>query len=203
MTPMANFSQSQRGMTVVFAVLLVSVVFAATFLLFNITLRQMLLSLVVRDSRFAFYAADSARNCALYWNWDWTYYPLPPEPGGQLRPFGFFVYDEPNNVHIFNKAEINSLSCNGYDIDVTSSGPTGPTPAEGGPTLTNPYKSIFTIFFSGQGTVSPCANVKVEKYFDALGKPNTDIQTDGYNVSDNNCQPQSARAVQRTVKSSY
>ncbi len=186
-------------MTILFAVLLVTIVFAVTFLLFNITLRQLLLSLIARDSRYAFYAADSARNCALYWDWNRTNYPSPEG----LRPFGYFERDEENN-YIFHEAddETDTLSCDGKsDIHVTNSGNTS------NPTSDDPYISEFTIFFSAEGSQnsSPCANVKVKQYLESPTRWHANIVSRGYNVSGSLCPPSppSDRTVERGVTISY
>lgn len=81
---MKNFKKNQqRGVAILFAVLLVSTVLAISLTLLNITYRQLLLSSTVRESQLAFYAADSALNCARHWD---SY-------RGDTNPFGHFVTD--------------------------------------------------------------------------------------------------------------
>lgn len=55
-----------RGFTILFAVLIASVMLAVGIAIFNITIRELRLSSVVRDSEKAIYAADSGGECALY-----------------------------------------------------------------------------------------------------------------------------------------
>lgn len=55
-----------RGFTILFAVLISSVMLAVGIAIFNITIRELRLSSIVRDSEQAIYAADSGAECALY-----------------------------------------------------------------------------------------------------------------------------------------
>lgn len=57
---------TQRGFTILFAVLIASVMLAIGIAIFNITVRELRLSSVVRDSQKAIYAADSGAECGLY-----------------------------------------------------------------------------------------------------------------------------------------
>src|SRR3989344_5447846 len=56
------------GFTLFFAVLIASLLLAIGLAIFNITIKELVLSSSVRDSEFAFYAADSGVECALYWD---------------------------------------------------------------------------------------------------------------------------------------
>lgn len=59
--------QKQKGFTLLLAVLISGVLLAVGLAIFNITIRELILSSSGRDSQFAFYAADSGAECALYW----------------------------------------------------------------------------------------------------------------------------------------
>lgn len=56
-----------RGFTLLIAALVASVVLSIGIAIFNIVQKEVLLSALGRDSQFAFYTADSAADCALYW----------------------------------------------------------------------------------------------------------------------------------------
>ena len=56
-----------RGFTLLLAVLISGVLLSIGLAIFNITIKELLLSSSGRDSQFAFYAADSGTECALYW----------------------------------------------------------------------------------------------------------------------------------------
>jgi len=63
-----HFPRSNGGFTLLFAVLISGVLLAIGLAIFNITIKELLLSSSGRDSQFAFYAADSGAECALYWD---------------------------------------------------------------------------------------------------------------------------------------
>ncbi len=63
-----NFSQDKRGFTLLVAMIMTSVILAISLSLLNISYKQVLLSSTARQSQYAFYAADSALECALYWD---------------------------------------------------------------------------------------------------------------------------------------
>lgn len=59
---------ARRGFTLFIAVLISSLLLAVGLAIFNITLKELILSSTIRDSQFAFYAADGGTECALYWD---------------------------------------------------------------------------------------------------------------------------------------
>lgn len=63
---------NQKGFTVLYAVLVSSLVLAIGVSIFNIAFKQLVLSSQVRESQFAFYAADSGLECALYWDFQYA-----------------------------------------------------------------------------------------------------------------------------------
>jgi len=60
--------QQERGITLLLAVLLSSILIAIGLAIFNITIKELILSSIGRESQFAFYAADTGTECALYWD---------------------------------------------------------------------------------------------------------------------------------------
>lgn len=58
----------QRGFTLLLAALIASIVLSLGAAIFAIAQKELALSSVGRDSQFAFYAADTAAECALYWD---------------------------------------------------------------------------------------------------------------------------------------
>ncbi len=58
----------QRGFTLLLAALIASIVLALGASIFGIARKQVTLSSLGRDSQFAFYAADTGAECALYWD---------------------------------------------------------------------------------------------------------------------------------------
>src|SRR3989344_3375071 len=60
--------QSEKGFTILFAVLTASLLLAIGISIFNVTYKELLLSSSARDSQSAIYAADTGVECALYWD---------------------------------------------------------------------------------------------------------------------------------------
>lgn len=56
------------GFTLLLSVLIASLLLSIGLSIFNIALKELILSSSGRDSQFAFYAADSGTECALYWD---------------------------------------------------------------------------------------------------------------------------------------
>lgn len=65
---------ANSGFTLLLAALVSSIVLAVGAAIFGIAQKQVLLSAVGRDSQFAFYAADTAAECALYWDFRCNYF---------------------------------------------------------------------------------------------------------------------------------
>lgn len=63
-----NFNTSNRGFTLLLAALISSIVVALGVSIFRLAQKEIILSSIGRDSQFAFYAADSGSECALYWD---------------------------------------------------------------------------------------------------------------------------------------
>src|SRR3989338_1517240 len=59
---------SQKGFTLLLAALVSSIVLALGTSIFQLAQKELTLSSIGRDSQFAFYAADSGAECALYWD---------------------------------------------------------------------------------------------------------------------------------------
>ncbi len=67
-TPFSGPTRSSRGFAMLFAVLVSSVLLSIGLSIFNLTVKELALSSSGRESQFAFYAADSGTECALYWD---------------------------------------------------------------------------------------------------------------------------------------
>ena len=62
------FKQKNRGFTVLFAVVVSALILAIGISIANITLKQIRISSLGRESQIAFYAADSGSECVLYYD---------------------------------------------------------------------------------------------------------------------------------------
>ncbi|MFA6536172.1 MAG: hypothetical protein WC250_02590 [Candidatus Paceibacterota bacterium] len=58
----------RSGFTMLFAVLISGVLMAIGISIFNISIKEVRLSSTARDSNLAFYASDTGRECAIYWD---------------------------------------------------------------------------------------------------------------------------------------
>lgn len=63
-----NEAQGKRGFTLLLAALVSSIVLALGLSIFTIAQKELILSSLGRDSQYAFYAADTAAECGLYWD---------------------------------------------------------------------------------------------------------------------------------------
>jgi hypothetical protein len=170
---MMHFPPQQRGFTLLLAALVASIVLSLGSSIFLIAQKQVTLSSLGRDSQFAFYAADAAAECALYWDLRYSYFSTTTA-----------------NV---------TLSCDGKreGTDFTVSG------LEATPPYTVEFKLNFYVNADGVPNTSDdqgyCADVTVKK--DTVN-PFTVIHADGYSVPCEAIDA-SARALQRSVELHY
>lgn len=64
----SNRQVAKRGFTLLIAVLVGSILIALGSAIFNIVSKEIILSSSGRESQFAFFAADTGIECALYWD---------------------------------------------------------------------------------------------------------------------------------------
>ena len=74
--------KQERGFTLLLAALIASIVLSLGAAIFTIAQKQLQLSSVGRNSQFAFYAADTASECALYWDVRYQYFAASDPYGG-------------------------------------------------------------------------------------------------------------------------
>lgn len=164
-----------QGIVLLYAVLMVSIVLTVSLSLLNITLKQIILSATNRDSKIAYYAADSALQCAMYWD------SFAEIAGSAVYPFGSFDDDTGNFVAPVGTQQIICFSQPPADISFDSSA----------------QKSSLSINFGSQGQ----AEVTVTKGNDLNGieSGRTLIEVNGYNIADQS----SLRRLQRTLTARY
>jgi Tfp pilus assembly protein PilX len=61
--------KNKKGFTLLMAILISSVLLLLGASMFQFATKQIILSSIGRDSQFAFYAADTGAECALYWDY--------------------------------------------------------------------------------------------------------------------------------------
>lgn len=176
----------KAGVVILFAVLMVSVILTISLGIFNITYRQMVLSSIARESEIAFFAADTARNCALFWD----------GPGRAVgeRPFGYYEwFIEDGGEWLFRAPTTDVINCvNGWtptNVSITA----------------DYYNTMFDLIIrmgEGANQRNACAHVIVSKNKGYGQSRKTIITANGYNIanSNNTCPPANLnRAVERTI----
>jgi hypothetical protein len=110
----------QPGFTLLLAALVGSLVLALGLSIVAIARKSVTLSSIGRDSQFAFYAADTAAECALYWDIRFSKF-ASSTPVGELRCDGeILVLSTPGSSPFVEPYEISfQYEPNGYCAEVT------------------------------------------------------------------------------------
>lgn len=185
--------KNNKGFTLLFAVIVSTLVLAVGGSIINIALKQVILSGVGRDSQYAFYAANTGIECALYW--DIT---------GSIEGTGGFPtstdFEVPNSAgcagtsNIFDAKPLNEGGAE-FDIDpeVVVDNMVGVEFTQSTFKLRN-FQNIDGI------DLEYCADVVVYKATDASGLVSgTRIQSRGYNT----CDIQNPRRIERGLEMNY
>lgn len=162
----------ERGFTLLFASLVVTLILSIAIAIANVTLTQLILSSAGKDSQFAFYNADSGIECALYY-----------ENNG-VRPdtSPYFASDA-------SKRNPPAFTCGGipavFPADPVGSGLAPFTSAT----------TTFSINISPCDTSKPSYEVKVGRSLSSTipGLTNVFIESRGYNT----CDPTNPRRIER------
>ena len=85
--PNSKLQAQQKGFTLLLAALIASIVLSLGAAVFSIARKELALSSVGRNSQFAFYAADTAAECALYWDFR-----------SDIHPFTFATSSDSHNA---------------------------------------------------------------------------------------------------------
>ena len=170
---------AQGGFTIFLAVLISSLALAVGVAIYDLTIRELDLTIASRESQYAVYAADTGTECALYW-----YY----------KNFG-------NTITAFATSSTSALPasgtlvCNNQDI-MAASGPLnlgwGVAPA------TTPTAATTTTWFSMGGPSGAIANPCVEVVV-AINGPKTKIVSNGFN----NCINNAPNRLERTIQVNF
>jgi len=148
-------SKTKSGFAILFAVLLSSFLITLGISIFNISLKEIQIVTSQRDSLVAYYAADSARECANYWDAKQAAFPV------------CFLSDCSNSVSV-------DITCNGATSTLTFT-PTGTTFAS------NIVKDAFN-YSSTTNDILPVSDLQVIKSF-VNSNVVTTINTWGHNTT--------------------
>jgi len=166
-----------RGFTLLFAVLIASVLLSVTLAIFSQMYKSLSLSSASKESLAAFYAADSGIECVLYWD-------LKHEP---LTSFSDSIFPNPNNPSGVVNTDI---KCN--DQDFTAEWKV----VDSSISVTTTFDLYFRGGFLPTEGCTKVIVIKTVNFTD--GTVNTDIQSRGYNICDS-----SPRKLERAVRVSY
>lgn len=182
---------SQKGFTLLLAALVSAIVLSLGASIFTIARKQVTLSSLGRDSQFAFYAADTIAECALYYDIR------------QSAVTGFTGFAT-SSV----SAAMNSLTCDGVTVTPTLQSSTANSAvtyfrvysAAGGPGGTT-QDGLFSRDEAGNANTTGvyCAEVTVYKNATA---PYTVIHADGYSTPCSTL-TSNARTLQRSIELQY
>lgn len=178
-----NMQKGDRGYTLLFAVLVTSIVLSVAISILSISRKEFVLSTSARESQFAFYAADSGLECASY-------------------------FDVVNPQHQFNSTtSAATIICGAMSATKSVS----PTYTEAGPLSTTTFTFNFPTTSALSGTA--CSNVVVTKArtvipangsSSARTRSDTTIVASGYNVGWNpgpsDCSASNPKKVERQLK---
>lgn len=169
--------KTNNGFAVLFSIMLASFLITLGISIFSISLKETMITTSVRDSQIAYYIADSARECALYWDVKMGAFPA------------CLGTDCSTNNTATEAGVITKITCNGVDIN-KSINPVDPdtflkiAKLSGSPI----YKSnVITNFFKASSTsnIPPMADMSVTKEWvgnDTTGYIRTIIDTWGHNT---------------------
>ena len=164
-------SQNKQGFVILYAVLLTMVVLAIGLILLNIIARQTLLASIERNSQIAYYAADTGRQCALYWNKQQRFGLVINLPGGTRQL-------------ILPDGLAERFVCVGTSI-MPSVVP-----------LDEKVEASFNVELSPK----TCVRVLVEKDANKNPEETTTIVSSGYNVACSDIDKPNARKVERALR---
>jgi len=156
--------KQKDGFAVLFSVMLASFLITLGISIFSISLKEVMITTSVRDSQVAYYVADSARECALYWDVKQGAFPA------------CFEDDCTNVADYPTPVEVQNITCNGTSTSLTFT-KTGST----GSTYSASLKNFFAM--SSADESQPVSDIKIIKEWIPDTKSiKTTIETRGHNT---------------------
>jgi len=172
----ARFTFRDRGFTLLVAIVISSLLLSIGITIFNTTTKELRLSALGRDSQFAFYAADSGIECALYWDKKQKVFPESDDPDQQILPPSGTVF-----------CNLQDITLSEPQWDVTRS------------TSQSPYSGSAITTFRLDFSPNPyCAITVISKVGDGMSTTTT-IESRGYNT----CNTTDPRRVERAIRTIY
>jgi type II secretory pathway pseudopilin PulG len=180
-----KIQKKEKGFTLLFAVLLSTLIVSISASIISIALRQTILSGTSRESQYAFYAANTVLECAFYWDiTNSTVFPAPEDSRiSSLDPDYYNIKCAGGNI-ITGEEFNSSFAIEGWDISEDDQ--------------TTFYMEIKDNGSLGPGGETQCAKATVKKTVDD-GVITTRIEAKGYNT----CDLTHPRAVERGLVQEY
>lgn len=171
---------SQRGFILPLSVLVAALMLSIGLALASVTIRQVILTSISTGSHKAFYAADAALECALYWDLkesDEAVFGVPGTNDPNVPNSGRGCGDRPSPTN-----------------DITASGTAWTTVPQVGGTAGPASSATFDVFYQN----SSCARVSVNKVLDS-NVVQTTVVARGFS----SCAPEDLRRVERGIRITY
>ena len=165
------FTKYKRGFAVLFSIMLASFLITLGISIFSISLKEIQITTSVRDSQIAYYAADSARECALYWD-------------VKKGAFPTCLNDDCSEDTTAEAALIDKITCNGIDLLKSDTNPLllKFTKVSGQPIYSTTKIADF-FKTSATNSILPVADVKITKeWIIANQSVRTTIDSWGHNT---------------------
>jgi hypothetical protein len=203
-------NNTNKGFTIFFAVLVASLALAVGVAIYNVVVREIALSQIATQSQYAIFAADTAAECALYWDQKYT-------NAGTNNHGGSRSIFSTSSADTLQVATGSGIICNSLDITTLSppaldySQFTNPTwygcPGTQGSAWCTTRSALaatttfsITIANSGTPVQTYCATVVVAKKSNNAGEPSsTNITAHG----DNTCTTSGMVRVERVLNVQY
>lgn len=173
-----NIQKTEKGFAMLFAVLTASLMVAIGISIFSISLKELQIATSERDSQAAYYAADSAQECAIYWDLKMGAFPTCLDS-----------VCTPNTSHVSTTTD-NTIMCNGKSTKFAFDNASGLA-------FASSTKNFFK--YSLSDITMPASDMSITKQFIA-GSPDriiTTIITQGHNTGI------TGRRVERGIIQSY
>ncbi len=170
-----NVTGGRRGVAIIIAILTASIILSLGASALNVSLKQLRFSSFGQGSISAFYATNSAFECALLWD-------LNPQ-----APFTESVFATSTSSVVPGNGS--GISCAATDLSSVWNVVRNATAAT----------TTFTVRYSAIDVSQPCGDVTVAKYEDGSGNTRTTVTSRGLNSCDTNAQ----RRAERGLRVSY
>lgn len=216
MTQNSQRNKSKKGSVLILALIMASILLSVGMGIAGIAMKEVKLSSIGNESGIAFYMADTAAECALYWDVKNPYFT------DTLNPLFATFPTSSNSIPYLPNSTNNPIRCLGYNLidstyppplpefcppsDPDCTSPVGNYKKDGGWYIkydnggspsTNDATTTFLVSSTPTDLSQPCAVVVVGKHVGASGVLTT-INSYGRSSCDNN-----PRRVERGINVSY